>query len=324
MNEQEAFSFRRLVRVTLFLTVGVIVYGAWVRITGSGAGCGEHWPTCGGEIVPRAPAAETVIEFTHRVTSGLAFLFVVGMVGFAFRTFKKGHPARMWSVASLVFMITEALIGAGLVIFGLVENDDSAVRALAMSVHLVNTFILTACLALSLFFGRVDAVRRGINRNAAEWKILAFAGALLLIVSMTGAVTALGDTLYPVQTDGSRLISAAALDGHPTAHFLVRVRAVHPVFAIIAAVFVAAVAISTGARREFATTRQLAWLVATLVLSQLLVGALNIALRAPGWLQLVHLGLATLVWIAFVLLTAHVTETGRPPADRRFFAGRSR
>src|SRR5256714_12976957 len=131
------------------LTLAVILWGAYVRASRSGDGCGAHWPLCNGTVVPDATHAKTLVEFAHRATSGLAFLFVVGLVAWAFRAFGRGHAARKAAVASGVFIVTESLIGAGLVLLRLVADNASVARALYLSVHLVNTFLLVAALALT-------------------------------------------------------------------------------------------------------------------------------------------------------------------------------
>ena len=186
-------AFVRYAWFVLGYTLLVILFGAWVRITGSGAGCGEHWPTCHGDVVHRPEATETLIEYTHRLTSGLSLLFVIGLLVWS-RRFAKGHLARSAGVGSMVFILTEALIGAGLVIFGLVGDDDSVARAVSMSLHLVNTLVLTACLLAAVYAGRTTTMTRMRRPSGVALAI----GGILLLISLTGAVTALGDTLYPV------------------------------------------------------------------------------------------------------------------------------
>ena len=78
----------------LAINIVVILWGAFVRASGSGAGCGSHWPLCNGEVVPVAVQVQTVIEFTHRVTSGTAFLLVIGLLVWARRAFPVGHQVR--------------------------------------------------------------------------------------------------------------------------------------------------------------------------------------------------------------------------------------
>ena len=129
--------------------VAVILWGAYVRATGSGAGCGAHWPLCNGEVVPRAPDTATLIEFSHRVTSGLALVLVFVLAVWIWRTMAAGHPARRAAIASLVFIVIEALLGAGLVLFRLVANDESLARAMVMPLHLANTMVLLLCLTLT-------------------------------------------------------------------------------------------------------------------------------------------------------------------------------
>ena len=128
----------------LAYNVAVIGWGAYVRATGSGAGCGNHWPLCNGQMVPPSPTIATLIEYSHRLTSGLALLSVVALLAWTWRACRPGHPARTGAAASLFFMLTEAAVGAGLVLFQLVADNASAARTMFMGVHLLNTFVLLA------------------------------------------------------------------------------------------------------------------------------------------------------------------------------------
>ncbi|HEX9001707.1 MAG TPA: COX15/CtaA family protein, partial [Blastocatellia bacterium] len=67
----------------------VIVWGAYVRASKSGDGCGSHWPLCNGEVIPLAPTVKTLVEFSHRLSSGLALLLTVVLVVWAFRAFAR-------------------------------------------------------------------------------------------------------------------------------------------------------------------------------------------------------------------------------------------
>ncbi|HUX10345.1 MAG TPA: COX15/CtaA family protein, partial [Terriglobia bacterium] len=127
----------------------VILWGAVVRATGSGAGCGEHWPLCQGVVIPHAEQIATLIEFSHRATSGIDVLLVIGLVWLAFRRFSRGHAVRRYAAASGFFTLTEGLVGAALVLFGEVGKTVSTGRVVILSVHLVNTFLLLASLALT-------------------------------------------------------------------------------------------------------------------------------------------------------------------------------
>ena len=94
--------------------VVVILWGAYVRATGSGAGCGAHWPLCNGEVVPRAPTAAMLIEFSHRLSSGLALVAVIVLAVWIWRTVAAGHPAtpRGRCVAS-IFIVTRRCSARG-------------------------------------------------------------------------------------------------------------------------------------------------------------------------------------------------------------------
>jgi cytochrome c oxidase assembly protein subunit 15 len=273
----------------------VILWGAWVRVSGSGAGCGSHWPLCDGEVIPRAPSAEKLIEFTHRATSGLALLAVVALAVAVFRTRPAGDPARRAAVWTVVFMLIEAAVGAGLVLFELVADNASMARALFMAVHLANTFLLLAALARTCERLGEPPPAPPLGRESRLVGRVALV--LLVVAGASGAVAALGDTLFPSRT----LTEALAADLSPTSHLLIRLRIGHPLMATAAAVAVLLFAVGVlrapgGGRRELWARR-----AAALVLAKVVVGLANVALLAPPALQLLHLLLADLVWIAVVL-----------------------
>lgn len=292
-------AFARFAWSVLAYNLLVVAWGAFVRATGSGAGCGRHWPTCNGEVVPRAPALTTVIEFTHRATSGIALALVVALVVAAFRTFGRGHPARRASAAALGLMLAEALLGAGLVLFGWVAKDASLARGWVMPLHLANTFLLLGALALSAHFA---AAPGGIafRGRAARVALLASAFAILLLAGVTGAIAALGDTLFPATSFAAGLRAELSSE----AHVLLRLRVLHPFAAIAAAAVLLLTARAAVRARPEREVGRAATALGTLVVAQLAAGVLNLALLAPVWMQLVHLVLADAVWIALVLLAA--------------------
>jgi heme A synthase len=278
----------------------VILWGAYVRATGSGAGCGSHWPLCNGEVIPRAQQLETMIEFTHRLTSGMALLLVAGLLIWALRAYPKGHHVRTGAWLSAFFIITEALVGAGLVLFEWVADDASTGRVISMAVHLINTFLLLASLSLCAWWASGGA------RLQLDWSapllwlfIIGFLG--VVVIGVTGAVTALGDTLFPVES----LREGLAQDLSPSAHFLVRLRIWHPVIAILVGFYLMFVGGLVYMFREQKNTRRFALGLIGLFLVQLLAGGINLLLLAPVWMQLIHLLLADLVWITLVLLAAN-------------------
>ncbi len=292
----------------------VILWGAYVRASGSGAGCGAHWPLCNGEVIPRAPALETIIELTHRATSGVALLLVVGQLAWARRIAPRRGPLWWAAHAAMALMLTEALVGAGLVLFEMVAENASLARAWWLAAHLLNTFGLLAMLGLVPWL----ASRAGATRSTfgavlrAVWQaagrerglLLAALGGTLLL-GMTGAITALGDTLFPSRS----LAEGFAQDVSPTAHLLVRLRVIHPTLAVAMAAVLLLTAGVCAARRPSIETRRFGLAVAALVLTQLLAGVVNLVLLAPTWMQLVHLLLADLLWLALVGLVATTLAT---------------
>jgi len=264
----------------------VVLWGAYVRASGSGAGCGSHWPLCNGEVLPVAPRIETIIEFTHRVMSGVALVGVVALWLWSRAAFEPGHRARKLALASFVFLITEALLGAGLVLFNYVDKDQSVGRAFYLSLHLVNTLLLLGALVLTAWFSR------GRERHSSL--VVAAALPIAILVSVAGAIAALGDTLFPATS----LQQGFHQDFSAAANFLLRLRILHPALAILAACYFVAVSVIVLRSKP----SKLAIGVLILTLAQLAAGGINLLLLAPVWMQITHLLLADSLWIALVLL----------------------
>ena len=290
----ERSSFTRYAWGVLGWNFFVVLWGAYVRASGSGAGCGSHWPLCNGEIVPRAPRLETIVEFTHRATSGIALIAVIALAVWSMYRFPRGHRVRRAATLSVVFLIAEALLGAGLVLFQYVAHDASIGRAFYLSLHLVNTQLLLAILALTAWFSR-DAPQAAGRRRP----LVAATLPVLLLVSVSGAIAALGDTLFPATS----LAEGMRQDVSATAHFLLRLRILHPALAVLGAVFCVFVAMRVLRSAPPPLTTRIALIVMLLITAQLFAGAMNIALLAPIWMQIAHLLLADLVWLSLLLLT---------------------
>lgn len=318
--------FRRLAWGIVAYNLLVVAWGAFVRATGSGAGCGAHWPLCNGEVVPRAPSTATLIELSHRLTSGLDGLLVLGLVVLAFRWFPRRHPVRTAVVLGFFFLLVEGAIGAGLVLFEMVAANESIARAWWMAAHLVNTFVLLGMLTLTALWARPeDAAPEGAGRDGASngrrfplvfaardpagW-LLAGAFAGMLVLGASGGVAALGDTLFPAASFREGL----AQDLSPTAHLLVRLRVLHPVLALGVGVYLVAAAMMVAALRPTSpAVRRTAQLLTGLFVAQIVVGLVNLALAAPVWLQLIHLLMADLVWIALVMLAVAALDPRAVP-----------
>jgi heme A synthase len=299
--------YAKLAWGTLAFNVLVILWGAFVRATGSGAGCGSHWPLCQGEVVPHAPGVATVIEFGHRLSSGVALLLIVGLVVGAWRGFPRGHPVRLGAALSGLFIVTEALIGAGLVLLELVAHNTSLARGFWVAGHLFNTFLLVGGLTLTAWWASGGAgVRLRQQGGLLLLALLALAG--VLVLGMSGAVAALGDTLFPV----SSLAEAEAQAFSGAAHIFIRLRVWHPAFAFVVGLCVLWVSLSGAAARPTPVTAKLASAVIGLYLLQLIVGGVNVWLLAPVATQIVHLLFSDLIWIVLVLFAATVLAADPP------------
>lgn len=283
----------------LIYNLFVILWGAYVRATGSGAGCGSHWPLCNGEVLPRAPQIETIIEYTHRLSSGIAFILVLIMFLWAFRAYPKRHGVRLCASLAMIFITTEALVGAGLVLFEWVAHDASVGRAVSIVVHLINTFLLLAALSLNAWWasGGQPFNLRG-NRLSTWLFLLGIFGTM--VIGVSGALTALGDTLFPVNS----FAEGIRQDFSPTAHFLLRLRLLHPTIAVIVGVYLLGFSGYIRMRKPTQSTQNLTNALSLIVLVQLAAGLINVLLLAPVWMQIVHLLLADGVWIILIILTA--------------------
>ncbi|MEO8369476.1 MAG: COX15/CtaA family protein [Candidatus Solibacter sp.] len=302
-------SSRRFARFAWFVlayNIAVILWGAYVRATGAGAGCGNHWPLCNGEVVPMQASIKMMIEYTHRLSSGFDGVLVLVLLVWAFRVFPAGHAVRRAATLSMVFLVTEGALGAALVKLEHVAANQSAARAYSLSAHLVNTLTLVACLTLTAWWasGRAPS---GL-RSAGLWKAgLSLAGVMVLGVS--GAIAALGDTLFPSRT----LAEGWIQDFNPAANIFVRLRVLHPAIAALAGSWLLYFAVTTAARRG--DLRGRAWLMLALLGGQVTAGVVNLLLSAPVWMQMVHLLLADALWISLVILCAGTLEFRRVSAD---------
>ncbi len=279
--------YRKYAWGVLVYNLLVILWGAVVRATGSGAGCGRHWPLCNGEVIPRPEYIQTLVEYTHRLSSGVALLAVVGLVWWARKHYPVGHDVRWAARWSGIFIVTESLLGAMLVLFEWVAFDQSVERAISMSLHLINTLLLLAALTLTAWYASGNR-RPSHWRQSPHWRALLFTSLGLMVIGASGAITALGDTLFP---------EAGLMDNFSaSAHFLIRLRIWHPILAVFIGYLVLRLLISYT---EGATSLRRA--LGALILLQWAAGLLNVILHVPLWLQLIHLLLADSIWILFII-----------------------
>ncbi len=297
-----SLALRRFAWGVLIYFIAVILWGGLVRATGSGAGCGDHWPLCNGTVMQHSARIDTMIELTHRITSGLSFFAVVALLAWAFAGTARGHLARAAVVAAVAFTVIEAALGAFLVKLGLTAQSRSPLRAPYLALHLTNTLLLVAALTLTAhLLSRRTGYLRGRVRLVAPFGAAASL-LVLLIVGVTGSLAALGDTLFPASSLGT----AFAQDFSATSGWLVRWRWTHPIFALLASVFLIWMLVRAAQRRTHRDNRGLSALVLILLACQYVLGVLDVAFLAPVWLQILHLLGADVLWAALVVLAARI------------------
>lgn len=292
--------FSSLVWLYLALNIVVILGGAVVRATGSGNGCGSSWPLCQGSILPSFDFIKTIIEFVHRASSALVGVGALILVVCAFLIYPPKHVVRLGSVGVLCFVLLEGLLGAGLVLFGLVDNDLSIARIVMMGLHLLNTFLLLGSIT---FVGAIASDFKILEKIHLSQKTSVLTSLLLclLITGATGAMTALSDTLFRPQYVGENFVKDISRPEHAL-HFL---KIIHPFFAIATSVFFVFCIVKFWSQDQRA--KVLGSMILLIVFIQILVGIFNLGLLAPLYLQLLHLFLADMIWVIAVLYVLHMS-----------------
>jgi len=271
----------------------VILWGAVVRATGSGAGCGDRWPLCNGDFFPHHPRLATIIEYAHRSMSGVCTILVLALAIWIFKTTSRGDRARKSAIASVFFLVTEALLGAALVLGGYVEHNISTARVIMQSIHFTNTMLLLASLGITAWWVSSQENRASVSPSDKTLTWPAWIAVIsTIVVGATGAVAALADTLFPSPS----LRDALATDFAASAPLLVRMRWVHPASALVG--FCCVVWLAMRVRSKLSST------VVMLLVLQIVLGVIDVLTLAPTWMQILHLLAADLYWIALVALAA--------------------
>ncbi len=307
-DRMPSLALRRFAWGVLGFFIATILWGTVVRATGSGNGCGDHWPLCNGTVWQQSPTLHTIIEFTHRISAGaIDSILVLTLIVWTWRRTGRGHLARWAAGATLFLTVTEGALGAVLVKFGLTAESRSPMRAPVEALHLSNTLLLLAALAMTAhFLGRRIGYRwRDVRISAPVGTTIGMIA--IMIVGVTGSLAALGDTLFPASSLGNALQQdfAGHLTGEST--WLLRWRWTHPTVAILASIFLIWLLIRAARRSGPWDNRKLSALVVGLLVVQYVLGALDVWLLAPVWMQVVHLLGADLLWTALVVLTARLT-----------------
>lgn len=297
-------ALRRFAWGVLGFFIATILWGTVVRATGSGNGCGDHWPLCNGTVFQTSPTLQTMIELMHRISAGaIDSILVLALIIWTWRETVRGHLAR-WAVVATIFLtVTEGALGAVLVKFGLTAGSRSPMRAPIEALHLTNTLLLVAALTLTAhFLGRHQGYLISKVKLVAPFGTVATI-IVVLIVGVTGSLAALGDTLFPARSLGAALTQ----DFSAGSAWLVRWRWTHPSIALVASIFLIWLLVRAARQTGYWDNRRLTALVLILLAVQYALGVLDVVLLAPLWLQIMHLLGADLLWAALVVLTARLT-----------------
>lgn len=303
-------NFATAVWTVLAYSCVVILFGAFVRASLSGDGCGTSWPLCGDAILPSTSDLKRLIEFTHRATSGLTLLFVAGLYVMARKRFEVGDIVRKSAGWALVFTLVSAGIGALLVIFSWVTHDRSLGRAITMPLHLINTFLLLGSLTICAYTAthreKVSLKNQGPVGTALKASLIG-----MFVLGASGAISAMGKTAFSTELEATQSL-ADRLNLHlgENAHVLLRGGISHPLLATSIAVMILMVCNFVTSRRDSREVHQWAKVTAGFILVELAFGVLNLVMSAPVWMQLVHLALALGAWISIVMLA--VTAASAP------------
>lgn len=304
-HSQKLTGFATYAWGVLAWNVIVILWGVFLRASKSGDGCGRHWLTCGGEVIPSAPELKAAIEFSHRITSSLAGILIVILLVWAFLRWLAGKDEQSLvtlraTAGALIFVIIEGLLGAGLVLTGNTAESLTPERPFWMAGHLINTFILLAFLTLTARYasgGRPLHFRAERKHLAA----LAIGAAAIFLVGITGSIAALSTMIFPIGT----LAEGVVQDFSATSNILLRLRLLHPITAMLTSVFIIFL---TGwlAKERSSVGGVSRWsnILSILILAQIAFGAATLLTLAPILMQLGHLLLADAVWISYVLFSA--------------------
>jgi len=315
---KKASGVARFAWATLCFNVAVVLWGTYVRATGSGAGCGNRWPACGGNVLGASAKAQTIIEFTHRMTSAVALLMIAFLLLWCWRATSKGDWARYAAILATVFLANEALLGAALVLLGHVARDQSTVRALLLCLHFGNTLLLLGTLALKAAWlqsgsGTFTFVQKRTQVTAAVIGLLAMLG-----IGATGTLAALGDTLFPAAS----VRASVSQDFTPNSPALLHFRPLHPILAVIAGTYLIWVMLNSSSRLMWRSRAPLALII--LLITEIGIGLFNVLLLTPVWLQILHLLVGDMIWISLVLTSADLLlVTGYVRSDRVYGSDRT-
>ena len=279
--------FKKYSLFSLVFTLLTIFWGAWVRLSFSGDGCGKNWPLCEDKIFPENVTA--FIEWLHRLSSGLSLVFIFALFILAFKIYSKNHGVRYFSIASFLLILIEAFIGAILVLSGLVGANTEKIRVLVLAVHSINSLLLVGALTLCYKMSCWEKRGEKITDNLKLKKPLIYFVCLFPLLALTGNIASLAGQLFPSLS----LSSALALDLMPSAHISLKVRPFHPLLAVC---FLLGFSF-------FAFSKKHLIFPALAIFVVVLFGFATLVSLSPMWMKMTHLALAYGLWVFLVIIS---------------------
>lgn len=278
----------------LIYTLLVILWGAWVRISHSGDGCGDTWPLCHGQLIPEAQQNKTWVEYGHRLMSGIYGFVVIYFWWVARKIYPPGHFTRKMALATLIFTITEALLGAKLVLFGLVTDNDTPYRAFVMALHNLNSFMLTGVIALAMASTLLETEKLPApTPQDRKYRLFPW---VIVLIGITGAWASLSNQLFPAEN----LLDGFLEDFSTDSHYLVRIRAFHPLFAVVGGGSLALFFWLKAQTSEHFLVQKRSLQMSLCLSVALVFGVLTLLLHAPVWMKITHLCLAHITWVVLL------------------------
>jgi cytochrome c oxidase assembly protein subunit 15 len=251
---------------------------------------------------------QTAIEFTHRVTSAVSLVLVVILLIWCWRCTAMSEWPRYSATAAAALLFNEALLGALLVLLDHMEGlDRSAAHAVFLCLHFGNTLLLLAALALTAKWLSKPARHFAVLAKPHERIAIGLGLVSVMAIGTTGSLASLGDTIFPSDS----LRHALMQDFSASSHVLLRLRPLHPVAAVIGSMYVFWLLWSHWRQQDRSPWMFILGLTLT---TQIALGAMNVILLAPLWLQMTHLLVAEMFWILLVLASTDLLFGPRRPS----------
>jgi len=309
-------TIRRLGYLALVIGFAQVVFGAIVRITGSGMGCGDHWPDCYGSFTPAHSGPSLLVEISHRYGAGALTLAIIALVVAAW--LKRSEPGVNGpggmlrpSLLAILLVIVAAIFGAVTVKMAL--NPFVVVTHLVIGMSLLAVLVIVVVRAGGFGAGTVPARYKRTMRSAAA------AAGLTFLILVFGALTA-NTSGAAVACLGFPWCRAITMGGAP-----LYIQVTHRILAFLLLGHLIGIVIGARKRGEARAIRNAAWTALGIVILQVFVAAAMVEMHLPPTLRSLHQAVGTALWISIVALAALAAGTrGTSDIERIVYESPSR